>query len=117
MRIETPILGIGDKKNPRSHRLQAEVVSFLTRFGFRTVHLEGLPFLDQVEMFSRAEVVAGTHGAGLANIVFCPPCGRVLELMPPRYCHPVYYNLACRAGLDYACVMAQEFLPRITVLT
>ena len=49
--------------------------------GFEVVHLEHLPFSEQVRLFSEAAVVAGPHGAGFANGVFAPPGMRLIELM------------------------------------
>lgn len=46
------------------------------------VHLESMSAYDQVSLFAAAELVAGPHGAGLTNIVFCPPGFRFVELFP-----------------------------------
>jgi capsular polysaccharide biosynthesis protein len=36
------------------------------------------------ELFASAAAVVGTHGAGLANVVVCPPGTAVLELALPE---------------------------------
>jgi len=40
--------------------------------------------LEQIELFSNADVVIGTHGAGLANILFCKPNTKVIEIFQAR---------------------------------
>lgn len=91
----------------RRTRNEAEVMRLLASHGFETVVLEELDFGEQVDLFRSAEAVVGTHGAGLVNIVFAKPRTKVIEIMPTRYCHWVYYNLAARAGCEYLCVMGK----------
>jgi len=66
----------------RRHLLnEAEVVDRLAAaFGFECVNAETLTFADQVRLFANAEIIVGTHGAGLANAVFAPPGAIVVEL-------------------------------------
>ncbi|HUA51661.1 MAG TPA: glycosyltransferase family 61 protein, partial [Candidatus Sulfotelmatobacter sp.] len=55
------------------------------RHGFEPVSPEALGFVDQVKLFAAASVIAGPHGAGLANMVFAPPGTPVVELIGPRF--------------------------------
>ena len=57
------------------------VMESLCPLGFETVTLAGMPFRRQVELFERAEIVVGAHGAGLANIVWCSPPAQVVEIV------------------------------------
>lgn len=49
---------------------EAAVCALIAPYGFRVVHLEDLSFREQVELFHRAEIVMGPHGAGLNTILF-----------------------------------------------
>lgn len=86
---------------------EAAVTELLSARGFTIISPEHLPLSEQISLFANAEAVVGTHGAGLTNMAFCRPGAAVLELMPPRYCHWMYYNLACRADLRYACAVGE----------
>lgn len=68
--------------------------------GFERIVTEGMPFARQVALFSGAEAVSGPHGAGLANIVFCAPGTKVLELFP-SHTMDCYYRLCDDLGLEY----------------
>ena len=77
------------------------------------VIFENLPPKETVELFSKANLVAGTHGGGLTNTVFCPPTTKVVELMPvkddthirPNYCPNIcYWHLVSSLNLDYRLV-------------
>jgi capsular polysaccharide biosynthesis protein len=85
----------------------AAVQAMLARSGFETVTLSGMSMREQVALFAAAEVVVAPHGAGLANIVFCPPEARVIELGAPRYVKGCFFDLACKTALDYRLVPAQ----------
>jgi hypothetical protein len=55
--------------------------------------------------FAEAQFVVGAHGAGLTDIVFCPPGAALLELMPSDHMLPYYCTLAQAALLKYGCVL------------
>ncbi len=55
-----------------------EIEPILSRYGFERVTLEDLSFGEQVRLFSEAEIVAGSHGAGFSNIIFCPKNTRIV---------------------------------------
>jgi capsular polysaccharide biosynthesis protein len=57
--------------------------------------------IDQPDDFFEAAVVVGAHGAALANLAFCRPGTRVLELLPTDNAYPFYYSLASAGGLTY----------------
>lgn len=71
--------------------------------GFETVALETLSLAETAALMSEAEMVLAPHGAGLANIVFCPPDCRVVEFFS-HHISPEYWLLAARMGLDYVLV-------------
>ena len=52
----------------------------LARHRVEEVALETLSFGDQVRLFSEAELVTGSHGAGFANIIFCQPGARIAPI-------------------------------------
>ena len=66
----------------------------------------------QPEDFDEATFVVGPHGAGLANLAFCRPGTRVLEIVPTDNAHPFYYSLSVGAGLDYAYIVGQSVVDR-----
>eukprot|EP00041_Stephanoeca_diplocostata_P013767 m.243721 g.243721 ORF g.243721 m.243721 type:complete len:381 (+) comp19460_c0_seq2:645-1787(+) len=62
------------------------------------------PVADALALFSRASVVLGMHGAGLANAVVCAPNTTLIELALPEP-HATYYAHLARAnGLRYHAV-------------
>jgi hypothetical protein len=61
------------------------LLPLLGKYGFTVVRSENLTVREQIETFANAEVVAGPHGAGLANCALCSPHTSVLEIYPQYY--------------------------------
>jgi capsular polysaccharide biosynthesis protein len=68
-----------------SRRLMNEedVAAVFERHGFEIVFPETMALAEQIDMFAEATVLAGPHGAGMANAVFAPASCTLLELVGP----------------------------------
>lgn len=64
---------------------ETDVEALLRKRGFKTVRLEELTFLEQIQTMARAEAVVSIHGAGLSNTMFMAPGGKILELYKEYY--------------------------------
>jgi capsular polysaccharide biosynthesis protein len=80
---------------------EIEVSHVLEENGFKVVHFEDFSFFEQVELISSASVVVAPHGAALANLVFCAPQTKVIEIFAPKYVNQCYLALAHQVNLDY----------------
>jgi capsular polysaccharide biosynthesis protein len=59
-------------------------------------------------LFAGASVIVAPHGAALANIVFCKPGTRVVEISTRAGYRDWYWQLAAVAGLSYEVMEAQR---------
>lgn len=80
---------------------EPELVAMLTEARFSVVHLEQLTWAEQISSFRQAKVIVSPHGAGLANLAFCAPGTRVIELFNRAYVHGCYGRVAALQALDY----------------
>jgi hypothetical protein len=78
-----------------------EINDVLSKQGFEFFELETMSVAEQIELFSDAEIVVGSHGAGFTNLVFCPPDTKVLELFPSNYVQPHYMLISAFSNLNY----------------
>ena len=88
-----------------------EVQAFLQRYDFETVFLEGMSAVDQILLFQSAEFIIGPHGAGLANLLFCEPGTKVIELAPSVEIRPFFWLISEKLDLVHAlqfCPVAAE---------
>lgn len=80
----------------------------LERNGFRKVLLEEMSMAEQAACFGAAEVVVFPTGGNLANLVFCQPGTRVIELFSPAYLPTFSHVLAGALQLDYVALVAPD---------
>jgi capsular polysaccharide biosynthesis protein len=87
-----------------------ELESVLLAAGFEIYEPSDHP--TQPEDFYDAAIVVGAHGAGLANLAFCQPGTKVLEIIPTDNAYPFYYSLALAANLDYSYIAGMSTTER-----
>lgn len=85
---------------------ESELWTELAAHGFVKLHLEELSWAQQISAFRAAKVIVAPHGAGLANLVFCQPGTKVIELFHRSYVSPLYWQLAALKKLDYRPLVA-----------
>ena len=74
---------------------EQDVVDELKKKNFRVVDLNNISILDQVKLFSNADVIVSPSGSSLTNIVFCNPGTNIIEIKP-RYKFDYESNLKSR---------------------
>jgi hypothetical protein len=85
---------------------EAELVERVaTANWFTPILLDEMDLETQSALFAGAEVIVAAHGAGLANLVFCQPGTRVLELnrslVHEPHLRPWFYLISRARGLRY----------------
>lgn len=68
------------------------------------VVLENTSLSEQIALFSTADVVIAQHGAALANVIWCKPGARVLEIAPVGYRVNCFPPLSRTMGLEHRLV-------------
>lgn len=71
--------GTDTKKRVLTNR--AEVEELMTHLGFEVVSPDLLSFREQVTLMASARIVVGEAGAGMANIGFCDPGAKIMEIL------------------------------------
>ena len=92
-----------NRKDSSTHRFiinENEISDHLTKKGFANLTLSDFSFSEQVNLFYNAEYIAGLHGAGFANIVFCKPNTKILEFRSLTAGDAIK-NLALQHQLNY----------------
>ena len=64
----------------RSIKNENEIIDYLKSVGFKSLRIGDFNFIDQIKLFSEAKEIVGLHGGGFANLVFCEPNTKVVEL-------------------------------------
>lgn len=71
-----------DTTGPRKRAMKGEarMKKALRDFGFRAISFESLTPMEQISLVANAEMMAGYHGAGFANMLYAKPHTHVLEM-------------------------------------
>ncbi len=69
--------------------------------GFEKVFCQDLSLRENVRLFAEAEVVAGPHGSGFINTIFCPPGTKVIELHNPFWWDASTASYGQMLGIEY----------------
>ncbi len=77
-----------------------EVQDKLNSLGFESIKLGNISLENQIKIFQNADSIIGLHGGGFANIVFCKPNTKILELKS-KSAGNVITNLAKKCNLKY----------------
>ena len=93
--------------NHRRVTNEADIIEVLKHEGFAMITPGEMPVSDQIRMFASADVIVAPHGAALANLMFCKPNARLLELFSPNYVNPLYRYICAQVGVDYYYLIGQ----------
>jgi len=85
-----------------------DVFNLFEPYGFKRYQMSDLTFLEQVELFSNADILIGAHGAALVNILFCKPGTKIFEIFQQR-ADCSYMFLSQSLGLDYTPIKTVDF--------
>lgn len=64
-----------------------ELLQILTDYGFEILYCEQMTLVEQIQVFSNAEVIIGPHGAGIYNQIFCHFGTTIIEIYNKEYWH------------------------------
>lgn len=78
-----------------------QLVPVLARHGFMVVTLEDMTLDQRVRLLRQARLIVGESGPSLADIMFCAPGARVLEIFRPAGVVPTHWSLASLGGFGY----------------
>lgn len=66
--------------NNRAITNEIELINLLVEYDFEICYAENISFTEQVKLFSEANVIISSHGAGLTNLMFMPEGSKVIEI-------------------------------------
>ena len=84
-----------------------QIEDILKKKQYYFIKLENLSFREQVEIFNNASNIIGLHGAGFANLSFCRPETRILEIKT-TLAGSVINNLAKKNNLNYESIECES---------
>lgn len=87
-------------------RIQSSKCSTFKKPNISVVYMEDLTFKEQVQSIKMANIVIGSHGAGLTNLIFARPGTEIFEICPFKYCPPLFKGFAHQFLFNYTSIVA-----------
>jgi len=85
---------ISRKNSKRSPKNESEIEEYFISIGFQIVELEKLNLIEEIKLISSVKVLAGIHGAGLANQIWMKEGGIVIDIVNDKYWTESIFRLA-----------------------
>lgn len=95
---------------------EAELETALEARGFMIVRPQEWSIRDQIILFNRADVVVGATGVAMANVLFCKPGTKVVEIQPDSLAGFWVHDLAQGIGAEARTFAALSLPSEIEVL-
>ena len=91
------------RKNARYRITHNEdkIQAWLEAQGFAAIAPENYTVREQLNLFKKARIIIGSHGAGFSNLVFAPYCELIVDIIHREHPQDCFYNLANVFGTDY----------------
>ena len=86
----------------------SEIFDFLKKEGFVKYKVGDLSFFEQIYLFQNAKIIIGAQGAAFANLVFCEPSTKVIEIRPSNQSNNNYKRISQVANLNYRLIETKE---------
>ena len=77
----------------------------MKEIGIEIVHPEEFTFVQQITLFSSAELIIGLHGAGLTNQIWMKPGSIVFEIIDVNYFNICFEGLAVVCTHQYSSIL------------
>lgn len=85
------------KENWRQIKNSDKIFNFIKK-RFNTIEwvlFNDQNLMDTIDIFSRAKIIIGPHGAGLTNMIFAPTNISIIEIMPIQEPNMCYWHQSC----------------------
>jgi hypothetical protein len=90
---------------------EKEVMNYLRQKGFTRIVTTPLSTFEKVSLFSSAEVIVTPFGSNNANLAFCNPGTKVIEMSPVTVIDDYFWKISNYAQLDYYEMICDIELP------
>ena len=84
-----------EDSNYRKILNEADLISKLRKQEFEIINPQHFEILEQMKIFSKAEVIVSPHGSNMSNLIFCKEGTKIIEISP-ELINPYEQNISRR---------------------
>ena len=90
---------------------EIELIKELKKYGFKIYKLSSMNFIKKIKLFYQAEIIVGSHGAGLLHSLFSKNC-KIIELFSEGKKPNMYHALSIIFKNSYSSIVCKNSLKR-----
>ncbi len=93
---------------------EADLINKLRKHNFEIINPQHFEILEQMKIFSNAEIIITPHGSNMTNIIFCKKGAKIIEISPnlndayEQNISTRYRNIASFLELDFNTIKADS---------
>ena len=93
---------------------EADLIIKLRKQGFEIINPQHFDILEQMKIFSNAEMIVAPHGSNMSNIIFCKKGTKIIEISPElnnlyeQNIAKRYKNIADNLNLEFQIIKADS---------
>ena len=93
---------------------EADLIIKLRKQGFEIINPQHFDILEQMKIFSNAEMIVAPHGSNMSNIIFCKKGTKIIEISPElnnlyeQNIAKKYKNIADNLNLEFLTIKADS---------
>lgn len=91
----------GDAAVNRKVLNEPELIYALQKLGFEVRNLSGMTVAEEAKYLNSARLVVGIQGSGFANVVYCEPGTKVLQIFPETYVRHIDHDICNKKNLEF----------------
>lgn len=88
---------------------EQEVFNYFEKYGFEKYILGSMSIVEQIALFEGADIIIGSLGSGMSNVLFCKPDVTIFDIFQKR-CDCTIFYMCQTLGLEYHPIKTMDFI-------
>ncbi len=88
---------------------EQEVFQYFEKYGFKKYVLGHMSIVEQIALFQGADIIIGSLGSGMTNVIFCNPGVKIFDIFQRR-CDCTIFYMCQTLGLEYHPIKTMDFI-------
>ena len=88
---------------------EQDVFNVFEKYGFKKYVLSQMSIVEQIALFQGADIIIGSLGSGMTNVIFCKPNVKIFDIFQHR-CDCTIFYMCQTLGLEYHPIKTIDFI-------
>ncbi|MBI2345151.1 glycosyltransferase family 61 protein [Candidatus Dependentiae bacterium] len=88
---------------------EQDVFTYFEQYGFKKYVLGSMSIIEQIALFQGADIIIGSLGSGMSNVIFCKSDVKIFDIFQRR-CDCTIFYLCQTLGLEYHPIKTMDFI-------